>query len=37
MQVRWQENSSLQAEVPACGLELADVPNLCWHLLHGLS
>jgi hypothetical protein len=27
----------LQAEASACGLELANVPNVRWHLLHGLS
>jgi len=27
----------LQAEVSACVLELANVPNVRWHLLHGLS
>jgi len=27
----------LQAEASACGLELANVPNVRWHWLHGLS
>jgi hypothetical protein len=26
----------LQAEASACVLELANVPNVLWHLLHGL-
>jgi len=24
----------LQAEVSACGLEIANVPNVRWHLFH---
>jgi hypothetical protein len=27
----------LQAEASACGFGLANVPNVRWHLLHGLS